>query len=69
MTGLGWTLIAAAGVMTVYGLAWALCQAARIGDDALDNLDDDTPRYQQFDVEPRYVNAEIASLDKQFEVR
>lgn len=58
MTALGWTCIAAAGVMAVYGLALALCNAARIGDEALDHLDDDGPVFQQFDVEPRYVAAE-----------
>jgi len=57
MTALGWTCIAAAGVMAALGLAWGLCNAARIGDEALDHLDDG-PGFQQFDVEPRYVAAE-----------
>lgn len=56
MTALGWTFIGAAVVMGVYGFAWALCNAARVGDDALDHLDG--PDFQQFDVEPRYVAAE-----------
>jgi len=40
MTGLGWTCIGGAILLGVYGFAWALCNAARMGDDALDNLDD-----------------------------
>jgi hypothetical protein len=65
MTALGWTFIGAAIATGVYGFAWALCNAARMGDDALDNLDD-APRFQQFDVEPRYVEAEIPGLETAF---
>jgi hypothetical protein len=67
MTALGWTCIAAAGLLSVYGLAWGLCNAARIGDEALDHLDDDGPGFQQFDVEPRYVAAEIARIEAELE--
>lgn len=56
MTALGWGCLGAFALLSVSGFAWALYNAARIGDEALDHLDG--PGFQQFDVEPRYVAAE-----------
>lgn len=52
MSAAGWTLLAAAGFLTVYGFAWALANAARIGDEGLGWMEDDQA----------VVDAEFAAL-------
>lgn len=67
----------AAAALVTWAAGTVVCAAFWIGrgklinewrDYCAESAKQNMPRYQQFDVEPRYVEAGIASLEKQFEV-